>query len=238
MLAEADLSMVAELISGHRAGILLALLGGSALSAGELARRAGISPSLASSHLSRLLDGGLIAVEQHGRRREYRVASPQVAEALEAMLRIAPMRSATGLRESTRGQALRRARTCYDHLAGEVGVAITDSLQHQGMLHGSGDAYELTQVGERRLLELGLKIESLRAKRRAFARPCLDWTERRPHLAGSLGAAIAQHALQHDWLTRVPGTRAVRVTDIGALELRRAFGLNVRLPDGSAEQPR
>ena len=227
MLAEADLATVAELMSGHRAAILLALLGGDPLGAGELAQRAGISPSLASSHLSRLLDGGLVAVQQHGRRREYRLAGGDVAAAIEAVLRIAPERTARGLRESARGQALRRARTCYDHLAGEVGVALTDSLHAHGLLSTADRGYRLTSAGEQRLEQLGLDLPELRARRRAFARPCLDWTERRPHLAGALGAAIADHALERSWLKRIAGTRAVRVTDSGARELRVVFGLNV-----------
>ncbi len=223
MLADVDLAAVAELISGRRAAMLLALCGDRSLSAGELARRAGVSPSLASAHLARLLEGNLIAVEQRGRRREYRVASREVAEAIEAMLVIAPARRASGLREVTRAQALRHARTCYDHLAGAVGVAITDSLHRQGML----DGYVLTESGERCFNELGLDLDGLRAERRSLARPCIDWSERRPHLAGSLGAAIAQHVLDREWAVRIPETRALRITDSGARALREAFGLNL-----------
>jgi DNA-binding transcriptional ArsR family regulator len=227
MLADADLSTVADLMTAHRATILLALLGGRPLTAGELATRAGISPSLASSHLSKLLDGGLVAVEQKGRRRLYRLAGPRVAEVIEAMLTIAPDRAAAGLRESTRGAALRGARTCYDHLAGELGVALTDSLERQHLIETGDASYALTAAGERRLESLGIEVEPLRLQRRAFARPCLDWTERRPHLAGAVGAAIAEHALARRWVAFVPGTRALRVTDDGRRGFREQFALNL-----------
>ncbi len=227
MLADADLSTVAELMTAHRATMLLALLGGRPLSAGELAARAGISPSLASSHLSRLLDGGLVAVDQKGRQRHYRLSTPRVAEVIEAMLTIAPARAAAGLRESTRGAALRGARTCYDHLAGELGVALTDSLERQRLIETGDGSYALTAAGERRLESLGIAVEPLRRQRRAFSRPCLDWTERRSHLAGSVGAAIAEHALVARWVTAVPGTRALRVTDAGRRGFLDEFALNL-----------
>ncbi len=121
-------------MTANRASLLLALIGGRPLTAGELAARADISPSLASAHLSRLLDGGLVTVQQHDRRRHYQIASPHVAEVIEAMLTLAPERATSGLRDSTRGQAIRHARTCYDHLVGTVGVALTDALQHQRLM--------------------------------------------------------------------------------------------------------
>jgi DNA-binding transcriptional ArsR family regulator len=229
MLADADLSTVAELMTAHRATMLLALLGGRPLTAGELAERAGISPSLASSHLSKLLDGGLVAVEQRGRRRHYRLADRRVAEVIEAMLTIAPDRAAAGLRESRRGVALRGARTCYDHLAGELGVALTDSLERQRLIETGDGAFGLTAAGERRLESLGIEVDALRLQRRAFARPCLDWTERRPHLAGAVGAAIAEHAMAQQWVARVAGTRALRVTPEGRRGFLEQFALN--LPD-------
>lgn len=227
MLADADLSTVADLMTAHRATMLLALLGGRPLTAGELATRAGISPSLASSHLSKLLDGGLVAVDQKGRQRHYRLAGPCVAEVIEAMLTIAPDRAAGGLRESTRGAALRGARTCYDHLAGELGVALTDSLERQHLIETGDGSYALTTAGERRLESLGIEVGPLRLQRRAFTRPCLDWTERRPHLAGAVGAAIAEHTLAQRWVTYVPDTRALRVTDDGRRGFLEQFGLNL-----------
>jgi DNA-binding transcriptional ArsR family regulator len=227
MLADADLSTVADLMTAHRATMLLALLGGRPLTAGELAGRAGISASLASSHLSKLLDGGLVSVEQEGRRRHYRLAGRRVAEVIEAMLTIAPSRAPAGLRESKRGSALRGARTCYDHLAGELGVALTDSLEHQRLIEPADASYALTTAGERRLESLGISVAALRIQRRAFSRPCLDWTERRPHLAGAVGAAIAEHVMAQRWVARVPGTRALRVTDDGRRGFLEQFALNL-----------
>ncbi|HTU98117.1 MAG TPA: helix-turn-helix domain-containing protein [Solirubrobacteraceae bacterium] len=227
MLADADLSTVAELMTAHRATMLLALLGGHPLTAGQLADRAGISPSLASSHLSKLLDGGLVAVEQSGRQRHYRLADPRVAEVIEAMLTIAPARAAAGLRESRRGSALRGARTCYDHLAGELGVALTDSLQRQRLIGSADAAFGLTSAGQRRLESLGIEVDELRLQRRAFTRACLDWTERRPHLAGAVGAAIAQHAMDQQWVAHVPGTRGLRVTPEGRRGFLEQFSLNL-----------
>jgi DNA-binding transcriptional ArsR family regulator len=227
MLADADLSAVADLMTAHRGTMLLALLGGRPLTAGELAGRAGISASLASSHLSKLLDGGLVTVTQSGRERHYRLAGPHVAEVMEAMLTIAPGRAAATLRESARGEALRGARTCYDHLAGALGVALTESLASHHVIEPGDGAYSLTASGERRLASLGIDAAALREERRAFARPCLDWTVRRPHLAGSLGAAIARHALGQTWLRPLPGTRALRVTDQGRRGFLEEFGLNL-----------
>jgi DNA-binding transcriptional ArsR family regulator len=215
MLADVDLAATADLMTTHRASLLLALIGGRELSASQLAGRAGISPSLASAHLTRLLDGGLVTVEQRGRQRHYRLANPHVAEVLEAMLTLAPHRQANNLRETNRGRALARARTCYDHLAGALGIALIDALQHQRIVEPADNSYQLTGAGQQRMRELGIDVNQLRQQRRVFARPCLDWTERRPHLAGALGAAIADRLLELDWIRRTPHTRALKVTETG-----------------------
>src|SRR5512135_34674 len=145
MLADADLSHVAALIGDpHRARFLLALLGGEELPAGELADRAGASSSLASSHLAKLLDGGLVAAERRGRNRYFRLASPRVAEVIEQLLALAPARTATGLREVRRGAALAQARTCYDHCAGRLGVGLTDALERQRVIRADEGGFELT----------------------------------------------------------------------------------------------
>jgi DNA-binding transcriptional ArsR family regulator len=227
MLADADLHHVAELMSGHRATILLALLGGRTLTAGQLAERAGISRSLNSAHLGRLLDGGLLAVEQRGRERHYRLAGPEVAEVIESILTLAPHRRATTLRESDRGRAIRHARTCYDHFAGMLGVALTDALEQHGLIAPADNSYTLTPSGESRLGELGLDIARLRRRRRAFARPCLDWTERRPHLAGALGAGVAERLLELEWVVRRPDSRALRITETGERRLREELAVNI-----------
>jgi DNA-binding transcriptional ArsR family regulator len=231
VLADADLAAVAALMGERtRACILLALLGGAPLSASELAERARVSAPLASSHLAKLLRGGMLKVEARGRNRYYRLADREIARAIEALLAIAPERAATTLRESTHGQAIRQARTCYDHLAGELGVALTDALRRRRLLAVKDDGYSLTPAGRRYLGDLGVGIEALAAKRRPLTRQCLDWTERRPHLAGSLGAALADRLFELDWLRRVPGNRALRITSQGRDGLRDVFGVELGEP--------
>ena len=227
MLADADLATVAALMGdAKRASMLLALLGGEELAAHELAARADATSSLASAHLAKLMDGGLLLAERRGRNRYYRLADRQIAEAIEALLTIAPQRRARGLRESSRGEAIRHARTCYDHLAGELGVALTDSLEHQRLIGSHSDGFPLTPVGQERLSALGIDIDALRHRRRGLTRPCLDWTERRPHLAGSLGAALATRLLELNWVRRRTDTRAVIVTEAGRHRLRAELGVN------------
>jgi DNA-binding transcriptional ArsR family regulator len=228
VLADADLAAVAALMGdANRASMLLALLGGQELPAHELAARAGASSSLASAHLRKLTDGGLLVAERRGRNRYYRLTDRHVAEAIEALLAVAPTRRARSLRESNRGEAIRRARTCYDHLAGELGVALTDSLEHQGLVGSHRDGYPLTTSGRERLRELGIDVDALASRRRALTRPCLDWTERRPHLAGSLGAALTGRLLELDWIRRRADTRAVSITDLGHRELRVRLDINL-----------
>lgn len=228
MLADADLAGIAALLGDRRrAGIMLALMGGQALPAHELAGRVGASSSLASSHLSKLLDGGLLTAQRRGRERYYAIASQDVARALEGLLAIAPVRRAKSLRESSTGQAIRRARTCYDHLAGELGVGLTEALEGRAMISAHDGGYTLTASGEKRLRALGVDIAAARGRRRVFARQCIDWTHRRPHLAGSLGAAIADQLLALGWIRRVPNTRALAVTPDGARELRDQFALEL-----------
>lgn len=228
MLADADLAAVAALMGdAKRASMLLALLGGEELPARELAARAGASSSLASSHLAKLIDGGLLLAERRGRNRYYRLANRHIAEAIEAILAIAPQQRARNLRESSRGEAIRHARTCYDHLAGELGVALTDSLEHQRLIGATNDGFPLTLTGHERLSGLGIDIEALQSGRRALTRLCLDWTERRPHLAGSLAAALAARLLELDWIRRRADTRAVTITDDGRRQLRAQLGVNL-----------
>jgi DNA-binding transcriptional ArsR family regulator len=227
MLADADLATVAALMGdARRASMLLALLGGEELAAHELAARADATSSLASAHLAKLMDGGLLLAERRGRNRYYRLADRQIAEAIEALLTIAPQRRARGLQEAYRGETMRHARTCYDHLAGELGVALTDSLESQRLIGSHGDGFPLTPAGRERLDRLGIDIDALQHGRRALTRPCLDWTERRPHLAGSVGAALAARLLELAWVSRRPGTRAVIVTEVGRRRLRAELGVN------------
>jgi DNA-binding transcriptional ArsR family regulator len=190
MLADADLAAVASLMGdGNRASMLLALLGGDELPARELAARAGVSSSLASAHLGKLIDGGLLSAERRGRNRYYRLAGRHIAEAIEAMLAIAPKSTRThACANPTRGEAIRHARTCYDHLAGELGVAVTDSLRRADLIGPHEESYPLTARGRQRLASVGDRRRRAAVPTPGPHPPLLDWTERRPHLAGSLGA--------------------------------------------------
>ena len=192
MAADADIAAAgAALADETRAGMLLALLSGETLSAGELARVAGRSPSGASAHLRALQDVGFVVVEERGRNRYFRLASPGVADALEALARVAPPRAVKTLRQSEAARAVQRARTCYDHLAGELGVAVTDALVERGVLEQADASFRVTASGASWLDKLGIDIAALEQQQRSFARACLDWTERRPHVAGAVGAALA-----------------------------------------------
>lgn len=221
MLADADVAVPAALIGDPtRAAFLQALVDATALPAGELARRARVSPSTASQHLAQLVDGGLLAVEPHGRHRYFRLADETVAHALEALSLLAPPRPARSLREADAGTALREARTCYDHLAGRLGVAVTEALR----LRELDRAYELTAESERRLAALGVAASG---SRRAFARPCLDWTERRHHLAGALGAALCARLFELGWVERIGSGRAVGLKPAGRRGLASALGVDL-----------
>ena len=223
-----DFGAVAALIGEPaRAAILEALMDGNALPAGKLARRAGVSPSTASGHLARLRDGGLVLCEPQGRERLYRLASAQVADALEALARIAPAAAIRSLRSFDRAAALRSARTCYDHLAGLVGVGVTEALVRRGALVPHGGGYTLAPEGEDLLGRLGVDVAAASGQRRSFARACLDWSERRPHLAGALGAAVAQAFLASGWLKGRPADRALTVTPAGAATLHRVLGIDL-----------
>jgi DNA-binding transcriptional ArsR family regulator len=224
---QADIAAIGALLADDaRASMVLTLLGGEAIPAGELARRAGVSPSGASAHLRRLREGGLITQESVGRHRYFRLASPELAEALESLARVAPIRPASSFRESEGTRALKHARTCYDHLAGELGVAVADSLVQRGVLIRTDEAFTVTATGTRWFTALGIDLGAVAESRRGFARACLDWSERRPHLAGSLGAAFADVFFARKWIRRLPGGRAVAVTPAGRTWLERELGLS------------
>lgn len=227
MNGQADIALLGALLADDaRASMVLTLLGGDAIPAGELARRAGVSPSGASAHLKRLREGGLVTQESVGRHRYFRLASPELAEALESLARVAPVRPASSFRESESTRALKHARTCYDHLAGELGVAVADALVDRGVLTRTDEAFAVTDAGTTWLASLGIDVEEVAASRRSFARACLDWSERRPHLAGSLGAAVADAFFARKWIRRLPGGRAVAVTPDGRAWLARELGLS------------
>ena len=226
-----DLAGAAALMGDQtRAAILLALFDGTTLPASELAYRAGASPQAASLHLARLVAGRLLAVCVSGRQRLYRLASPDVAAAIEALLPIAAPPRVAALPQSIAVERLRDARTCYDHLAGRLGVAVTDGLVARGALRQNGQMFRVTARGERLFHGLGIDVPALRAGRRALARVCMDWTERRPHLAGSLGAALLDCFAGNGWVIRHSEDRSVRLTHLGRGAAARLFGAAARPP--------
>jgi DNA-binding transcriptional ArsR family regulator len=206
-----------------RAAILTALLSGQTLTAGELAGLAGVSAQTASGHLARLQDAGLVRVNRQGRHRYFTLDGPEVAHALEAMAGLAATRPVLTRRPGPNDPALRAARVCYDHLAGARGVQMFDSLARRGDLALSGDGARLTAQGEAAMAGLGIDLAALRRGRRDLCRTCFDWSERRPHLAGALGAALLSGMEAKGWLARVPRARHVTFTARGAAEFDRAF---------------
>lgn len=202
-----------------RANMLHALMDGRALTAKELAFLAGVAPQTASGHLAKLMQGGLIGVAVQGRHRYYRLAGPEVATALEGLM-VLSGGQANGRRLPSRiGADLARARTCYDHFAGRLGIAIHDALLAGGHLTVADGGYGLTRSGVALFAGLGVDAAAASKGRRAALRPCLDWSERRPHLAGSLAAALACRCFEADWVKRIRDSRAVILTAEGSAAL-------------------
>ena len=227
---DAAVAPVATLIADPaRAAMLFALSDGRALPAGELARVAHVMPPTASAHLTKLVAGGLLVAEREGRHRYYRLANPDIVHALEALAAVAPPGQPASRKDAFAARGIRFARTCYDHLAGELGVRITSALVDRGSLVLVGRAYDVTPAGEIELEALGVDVgavrQAARRSRRIFTRACLDWSERRYHVAGALGAALCARLLEAEWLERLPASRAVRVTNAGRRALRRHFGV-------------
>lgn len=208
-----------------RANMLNALMGGRALTAGELAWVAGITAQTASGHLARLAAARLVAVEKQGRHRYYRLASAAVAQMLESIA-VTAMQAPPRYRPASKiDDALRDARTCYDHLAGRLGVALTDALAAQRFVIFSHDGGVVTPAGQRFFADFGIDLGRAKGRPRSFCRPCLDWSERRPHLAGALGAALADRCFDLGWIARSRGSRAIAITDTGRAGFAAAFGV-------------
>jgi DNA-binding transcriptional ArsR family regulator len=245
MNGDANIAALGALLSDpSRCRLLVALADGRALAASVLASEAGISPSTASEHLGKLLDSDLLRVEAHGRHRYYRLAGPHVGRLLETLAAHAPSAPVRSLREGTRAHAVRRARYCYDHLGGRLAVALMNALLKEGVLtggdgrfhpeQGSSDRlsapgrdvdYRLTEPGERWLTERGFDLDALKARRRPLIRYCLDWSEQSHHLAGALGAGLAQHLFALEWLSPSKHGRAVSITPRGVDGLAAQFGV-------------
>lgn len=218
-----------------RAGMLQALMDGRALTASELAYVAGITPQTASSHLARMTEVGLLSVEKQGRHRYHRLSSPAVAQMMESIMQVA-----SGLEVNRRplvigprDAALRAARTCYDHLAGGLGVAVADALVAGGFLEMATDAGIVTKAGVDLFTQLGIDIDGSstgggKRGKRVLCRPCLDWSERRPHIAGAVGAALCAHSFAKGWIRRINDTRAVAITQEGHRTLREIFGMDIK----------
>jgi len=246
MHGDADIASIGALVADRgRARILLALGDGRALPATVLADDAGVAASTASAHLSRLVKGGLLRVERHGRHRYFRLAGPEVGELIEALARISPPAPVRSLKQGSKAHAVRFARTCYDHLAGMLGTKLMEALLERDVLTG-GDGvfdpdsagadrlaspghdfdYRLTPAGVRELQGFGIDFDSL-PPRRPLIRYCVDWSEQRHHLAGSLGAAIATRMIDLGWVRRAQRSRAVHVSDNGHEGLREQFGIDL-----------
>lgn len=212
-----------------RATMLHALMDGRALTATELAGAANIAPQTASGHLGKLLTAKLIGVQQQGRHRYYRLASPAVARMMESIMRVAwEGKPPPGPHTGPRDLALRAARTCYDHLAGRLGVRLTDALLARGRVDLAEDAGVVTPAGAKFFQRIGIPADSLKVRgKRLLCCPCLDWSERRPHLGGALGAALCTHSLDEGWVRRVRNSRAVTVTPKGARIFREEFGVRM-----------
>ncbi len=228
--ATCDIAGVAALLAdAGRAAILSAVLDGRSLPAGELARVADVSPATASTHLAKLVDGGLLVAERHGRHRYFRLANASVAHAIETLATVARPRVAGTAKEAYAVNGIRFARSCYDHLAGRLGVEVVEALvsrdalvhDERGFTPGRGAGEYLGILG----VDLDDVSERARGSRRPLTRECLDWSERRLHLAGTLGAALLAALIEREWLARVPTGRALRVTNEGRRGLRRTLGI-------------
>lgn len=207
-----------------RAVMLSALMGGQALAAGELAAQAGITAQTASGHLARLIDAGLLAVERQGRHRYYRLATAAVPEALHALMLLAASGPTRHQPPGPRDRAMRLARTCYDHMAGRLAVALTDHFSASGYLTLADGVGLVSPTGRHFFADLGLALEDA-PTRRPFCRTCMDWSERRLHLAGTLGAALLDRFLALDWVTRSSASRALTITPAGDRDLLSHIGL-------------
>lgn len=226
---EANVATPAALIGDPaRAAMLMALMDGRAMPATQLAWAAGITPQSASNHLGKLTGGGLVTVTRQGRHRYYRLAGPHVAQALEALSSLSPVPKPMDPPLSPKARRLREARTCYDHLAGRLGVALAEAMERAGLFEADGeDRYRLTPEGEARLRGLGVDLAAIRPNPRGTLRPCLDWTERRPHLSGPIAARLLERLFTLGWIVRGREGRSAVLTPTGREGLKRTFGLEL-----------
>lgn len=210
-----------------RASILWTLMDGRAFTATELAVSVNTSPQNISMHLGKLLDADLLCVEKQGRHKYYRFSNKEVAYALEAMANLLP-KSEVSLRDKTENYPpIKFCRTCYDHLAGKIGVALTDSLLEQKILVEKNKAFEISKEGEKWFSDFGINLEEAQKQKRIFLKPCLDWSERRNHIAGSVGTLLFNKMIKEDWLRKTENSRAISITGKGKKELLKYFKIVV-----------
>ncbi len=219
-----SIARVAALIGDHaRAEVLTTLMGDRALTATELSGIAGVTKQTISAHLAKLLDAGLIAVNNQGRHRYFRLADHDVAELLESLMGVAFRTGAVRLRPGPREPALRKARICYDHLAGELGVLAYESMRARRVFRSSADGLHVTRMGRQWFASFGIDPAAAAAQRRAFCKPCLDWSERRHHLGGALGTALLQRFYELGWASRARDSRVIGFTPKGEQAFRAFF---------------
>ncbi|WP_169570278.1 ArsR/SmtB family transcription factor [Sneathiella limimaris] len=220
-----DIALVASLIGDPaRANMLTALLSGKALTATELAAEAGITAQTASTHLKKLEGADLIATRKQGRHKYFTLADEEVGQALEALMGLAAKRGLLRTRTGPRDPELRKARICYNHLAGDMGVRLYDGLVAKGLLQEKGQEVLLTEEGSSRFDQFGIDLSALEAARRPMCLSCLDWSERRTHLAGSLGSALLERFYEKGWAKRIDGTRIIKFSPKGEQEMLGLFG--------------
>ena len=234
MALGSDVAFIAGLMGEPaRAAILVALVGGRALPAGQLAFVSNVAPQTASFHLRKLMEASLIAVEKQGKHSYYRLANESVAATLESLAALAPLKDQVETRERTRRDSehvreLRFARTCYKHLAGVLAVEINQALVDRGYLFPDTDRiYFLTEPGQQWCRELGMNLPPSPRPREISSRACIDWTERKHHLGGSLGAALLSRMTELRWIAATPGKRSIRVTHVGIREFERQLGIAI-----------
>jgi len=225
MKAGPDIALVASLVGDPaRANMLTALMSGRALTATELAHEAGVTPQTASSHIAKLQEGGLVATEKQGRHRYHRLTGPDVAVVLEGLMGLAARVGHLRTRTGPKDPALRHARVCYDHLAGDLGVQMFDSLVRQRFVRREESGVSLSPKGERFVADFGIDLTKMGSTRRPLCKTCLDWSARRSHLAGTLGSAMLARMYQLKWARREAGSRIVRFTPNGERQFQALFG--------------
>jgi len=223
-----DFALIGSLVGDPaRANMLTALMRGQALTATELAAECGVTPQTASSHLAKLEAGGLLRQRKQGRHRYYALSGDDVGAMLETMMGLAASRGHLRLRTGPKDPALRKARICYDHLAGALGVHMLDSLLHREMAHsGETTDLSLSPLGREAMAGFGVELDALERQRRPLCKSCLDWSARRNHLAGALGAALLERILARNWARRIEQTRIIEFSKTGEADFLKAFPLS------------